>query len=82
MHFRFEHGSYRPCFTSSQKQAKAIADCPGCSASLNLMVTHLGFNDTRHVPTVALGVVMPVLTGESDLPFLLPAIAKAADEIL
>lgn len=42
MHFRLEHGSYQSFFTSSQNQVKAITDCPGCSASLNLMVTHIG----------------------------------------
>jgi hypothetical protein len=78
MHFRLEHGSYRPYFTSHQKQAKAITDCPGCSASLNLMVTHLEYHEARYVPVAALGSAVPVLLGESSLPFLLPASGKAS----
>jgi hypothetical protein len=74
MHFRLEHGSYRPYFTSHQKQAKAITDCPGCSASLNLMVTHLEYNEARYMPAAALGLA------ESSLPFLLPAIGKASSQ--
>jgi hypothetical protein len=49
MHFHLEHGSYLPRFSAGQHQAKAITDCPGCSASLNLMVTHLELNDARYV---------------------------------
>jgi hypothetical protein len=81
MHFRLEHGSYRPCFTSNRKQAKAITDCPGCSTSLNLMVTHLKHYAARYVPVAALSSAMPVLSGESSLSFLLPASGRAADEI-
>ncbi len=79
MSFRLEHGSYRPHFASNQNQTKAITDCPGCNASLDLMVAHLEGNDTRHVLAAALGAAVPILTQESGLPFLLPAIGTAAE---
>ncbi len=78
MHFRLEHGLYRPCFTSSQSQAKAITHCPGCGNSLDLMVTHLELDDMRHIPTTVLGAAMPMLSGQSTFPILLPAIGEAA----
>jgi hypothetical protein len=74
MSFRLEHGSYRPHFASNQNQTKAITDCPGCNASLNLMVAHLERNDARYVLAAALG--------ESGSPFLLPAVVTAADDVL
>jgi hypothetical protein len=73
MHFRLEHGSYCPYFTSDQNKAKLIDDCPGCGTSLNLMVTHLEFKNAPNVPTAARRATMPLFMGENERPFLLPA---------
>ena len=73
MHFRLEYGSYRPYFTSRKNSAEPIGDCQGCGISLSLMVTHLASADAQNAQTAAPGYLMPMLPGQSERHFLLPA---------
>jgi hypothetical protein len=75
MHFRFEYGSYRPYFTLDQNQAKLIDCCPGCGASLNLMVAHLESAEAPDPSAATIHSAMAVLAGESERLFSLPAVS-------